>query len=284
MADTNAPSYTRFSFDNEFFEVVSPNMPPMMRSVESVRQQGYEEGYTTGLKEGQTQAQADLARLQQHMQNTLAALQKTQTEREQQLLNQCLTLVHASLRRIIGHAAEHYGAEMLENHLRALLPLVKADETLTLRIHPSAQGYHEKLQLPQASIMGLPMQVVADGSLGPTDAVVEWRNGGVEGKLATHLAEVEKLLRGAGAAPLPEETHVNLNPPTPEETAAMREAQTATAPQAPQADEQPEQSPETPQQAGDADDTPITQAEKAARSRAAELLGDDELVDALKDR
>ena len=282
MAETNPPAYTKFSFDNEFFEVVSPNMPPVVRSVENVKQQSFEEGYAKGLAEGQQSAQSELAQLLQSLQGTLQALQKAQAEREDQMVNQCLTLLTVTLRRLVGHAASHYGAELLEHHLRGILPTVKADESLTLRIHPSARGYHEKLELPQASIMGLPMQIVPDASLGPTDVVMEWRNGGVESKLATHLQAVEKLLAGAGATPPEEEAHVNLNPPTAEEAAAMHEEQAQAAGEAaapPHAAGQPQAGDGTP---GDAEETPLTEAEKAARSRAAELLGDDELVDALK--
>lgn len=264
MPDTPAP-YAKFAFDTEFFEVVGqhtvgPTAAARKELEEQQRQQAHNDGYAAGVAEGQKQAQADLAQLQQNLQNTLIALQKAQAEREVQLLAQTLTLVRASLHRIIGHAAEHYGPELLETHLRNLLDSLKADESLTLRIHPGARGFHEKLQLPQAAILGLPMQIVPDAALGPTDAVVEWRNGGVESRLASHLAELDSLLLGVGAAPLP----LSVAPPPPPGQAAA---------------EQPAGAPQSPPPAGG---EPLSDAEAAAKARAAELLGDDDLVEALK--
>jgi len=251
--------YTKFGFDTEFFEVVggTPTGAVAARHAEAQRQQGFDDGYARGLEEGQKQAQADLAQLQQHLQHTLAALQAAAARREEELLTQCLSLLSVTLGQLAGHAAAHYGPELLEHHLRALLPLLRTEEGLTLRIHPGARGYHEKLGLPHASILGLPMRIVADSSLGPTDAVVEWQNGGVESKLAAHLEEVARLLAGVGAQPLAA-PQVNL--------AAAASPAAAPVQAAPQGGE----------------GAALSQAEAAARARAAELLGDDEWVDALK--
>jgi flagellar biosynthesis/type III secretory pathway protein FliH len=270
MADTPTPTpYAKFAFDTEFFEVVGthshaavgPTAAQRRAEEENTRQEAYNAGYNAGLAEAQKAAQGDLAQLQQNLQNTLLALQKSQNEREVQLLNQMLTFTRVSLHRIVGHAAEHYGAEMLESHLRSLLDKLKTDESLTLRIHPTARGFHEKLQLPQAAILGLPMQINPDSSLGPTDAVVEWRNGGVESRLSTHLAELDSLLLSVGAQALP----MNVAPPPSPQTEGPETASTkaSSAPQ-PLSGE------------------PLDDAEQAAKARAAELLGDEDLVDALK--
>lgn len=270
MADTPVPTpYAKFAFDTEFFEVVGthaavgPTAAQRRAEEESSKQEAYNAGYSAGLAEAQKAGQADLAQLQQNLQNTLMALQKSQNERETQLLNQMLTFTRTSLHRIVGHAAEHYGAEMLESHLRSLLDKLKADESLTLRIHPAARGFHEKLQLPQAAILGLPMQINPDSSLGPTDAVVEWRNGGVESRLASHLAELDALLLSVGAQALP----MNVAPPPP-----------------PSQSDGTEPSPAAPTRSQPANDAEpmMDQAAQAAKARAAELLGDEDLVDALK--
>lgn len=284
---TTPTPYTKFGFDTEFFELVQTDtqagasapvagkptaagaMPTTIAQfkaqMDEARQQAYTEGYTVGMNEGQNQAQADLAQLQQHLQNALLALQNAQAEREEHLLMQCLSLLRVTLHHVVGQAVASYGPEILEHHLRALLPLLKTDEALTLRIHPAARGFHEKLGLPQASIMGLPMHITSDANLGPTDAVILWANGGVESKLTQHLEAVDALIAGAGATMLNIEHKTNLS-------AAPVEAPKGPAVQT-----------EVPPAAGLAGMPDMEEADKAAKARANALLGDeDELVDALK--
>ena len=276
--------YTKFGFDTEFFELVqsqkglsggaaAPATAQQKAQLEDIRRAGYDEGYATGLVEGQKQAQADLALVQQHVQNTLMSLQKATQEREEELLRQTLTLLRQTLHHMVGHAVRHYPSELFEHHLRTIIPLLGGDQSLTLRIHPSARGYHEKLALPQASIMGMPMNLKSDASLGPTDAVVEWTNGGVEAKLAQHLAAVDDLLAGAGAALLPVESRPDLSP----QAATLAPQAARDTDLAPPLTDQP---PVASEPAADIESA----AASAARDRARQLLGDDDddLVDALK--
>ncbi|MCA3244676.1 MAG: hypothetical protein INF43_05170 [Alphaproteobacteria bacterium] len=273
MTTSPAPR-TKFTFDTEFFEVVGVGrnvapvrLPPSNTpSVEDRLQQAYAEGQAAGLAEGQQQAQADLARLQQHLQNTLLALQQSLEAREDQLIKTLLGLVEGSLLTIIGHAGAHYGAEVLEHHLRALLPLAKTDEALTLRLHPAARGYHEKLGLPQANVLGLSLRIVPDTTLGPVDAIMEWHQGGVEARLDDHVTALQTLLAAAGATPLPKPDFTT--PTLPPATVAAPNF----APPPPMAAAIPQSTV----------DDPLSVAERERAQRAAALLGDDELVDALK--
>jgi flagellar biosynthesis/type III secretory pathway protein FliH len=269
---TNPTPYTKFAFDTEFFELVQgqeggavsrPLTPAQQKlATEDLKQQSYNEGYAAGMAEGHAQAQADLAQMQQHLQNALMALQTAQKEREEQILAQVLSLMRVTLHRMVGQVSSAYGPEVLEHHLRALMNLLTTDEALTLRIHPAARGFHEKLGLPQAAIMGLPMMIVSDGSLGTTDAVVQWTNGGVESKLAQHMIALDTLLAGAGATILPVEGRTNISV-APVAPVMSQPAMTAAA-----------------GPSGDME----TDAAQAAKDRANALLGDDDddLVDALK--
>ncbi len=269
---------TKFTFDTEFFEVVgtgrnaAPVQLPTTRTNEAKVQQAFTEGHAAGLQEGQQQAQADLARLQQHLQNTLHALQQSKAEAEQQMLKDMLGLVQATLHTLLGHASFHYGPEVLEHHLRSLLPLARTEEQLTLRLHPGARGYHEKLGLAQATIMGLPLRIVPDPNLGPVDAVIEWSHGGVEARLADHTNAVNTLLAAAGASPIPATDFLSplgLGPTTA--TVAPTMPSSAPAP-----------SPATPSAKAVVADDLLDQAARERTARAAALLGDDDLVDALK--
>lgn len=274
--------YTKFGFDTEFFELVNgqqggassgggTSSSNHAKQLDEARQSAYAEGYAKGLEEGQSQAQADLAQLQQHLQNTILALQTSQTQREEQLLVQMLSLMRVSIHQLLGHVAVYLGPELLEHHLRALLPMLVTDESLTLKIHPAARGFHEKLGLPQAAIMGLPMNIVSDPALGHTDAVVQWTNGGVESKLAQHLQHLDTLLAGVGAQMLSTEHKADLGPRAPQTMAAPAAPSETIAAATPAMQTVPGILP-------DVED----EAQRAARARADALLGDDDMVDALK--
>lgn len=274
MATPPTSPHRKFGFDTEFFELVggtrasgdgiSAPTQPSEPDAEALRQEAYAEGHAVGLAEGQTQAQADLARLQQHLQNTLLALQQANDTREEQTLNTLLGLMQRTLTHLIGHAAQHYGPEVLEHHLRQLLPLARTDETLTLRVAPQAIGYHEKLGLPQATILGITLRVATDSTLGPVDAIMEWQHGGVEARLPEHIAELEALLRAAGAQSLPP-APLNLAA-TPSPAAPLAAPVSATSAALPVTEAH----------------TALNTAAEAMAERAAALLGDDDLVDALK--
>lgn len=269
MASAPVTPHPKFGFDTEFFELVGTPITtvgeptegapktPLPRGPEALRQQIFSEGHAAGLAEGQAQAQADLARLQQHLQNTLLSLQQANDARDNQVLSTLLGLMQRTLNHLIGHAAQHYGPEVLEHHLRQILPLARTDEALTLRIAPQAVGYHEKLGLPHATILGVPLRVITDTTLGPVDAIMEWQHGGVEARLATHTAELEALLQAAGAQNLPP-APLNLSPTPPSTVQATTPKPT------------------------DEVSTAIATAEAERAKRAAALLGDDDLVDALK--
>jgi flagellar biosynthesis/type III secretory pathway protein FliH len=262
----------KFTFDTEFFEVVGVGRntmpvslsPSATRASETKLQQAYAEGHAAGLIEGQQQGQADLAQLQQHLQNTLMALQQSLAAREAELIRNLLGLMHGSLQTLLKHASQHYPAELLEHHLQALLPLAKTDETLTLRIHPSARGYHEKLGMPQATILGLPLRIVPDSTLGPVDAVLEWQHGGIEARLDDHTAALQNLFQAAEATALPTPQLPDSAPTMPNISITKNFAHELS----------PARGPEPSQQ--------LATAEQERTARAAALLGDDDLVDALK--
>jgi flagellar biosynthesis/type III secretory pathway protein FliH len=239
--------YAKFAFDTEFGgSFASP------RNTQKALDDARNEGYAAGLAEGRKQAQAEVEALSSMAQQALSGLQASLQEREAQMAQQTLSLLRLTLHHLLGHAISHYPDELLEHHLKSVQPLLRQDETLVLHIHPNAQGFHDKLKLPQAQILGLPMQIVPDANLGLSDVVVEWRGGGVESKLAQHWENLSTLLQGAGAVAAP-----------------VPQFSTETAPKEPDV--------------ADILEKGVTPENKALRSRAAELLGeDDELVDALK--
>jgi flagellar biosynthesis/type III secretory pathway protein FliH len=242
------PTYSKFGFDNEFFELdVAGGLsggPARVDIIEQVRA----EAYAAGLNEGKNVATAEVADLTKRLTALTGQLTQAQAAWEERSLRQLLTLWHASFSRLLGQAAQHYPEQLLEQHLKNLLPLIRTGEELTLRIHPNARHFHEKLGLAHAHISGHNFRIVDDHSLPPSDCVVEWHCGGLEARVDEHQKLIAELLSSAGAP---------VQAPEPD-AAATPAPQTAAPQQAP------------------------APASSPAKSRAAELLGDDELVDALK--
>ncbi len=180
---------------------------------------------------------------------TALADQLTQAQKawEERSVRQLLVLWHGSFSRLLGQAVQHYPEQILEQHLKSLLPLITTGEDLTLRINPGARHFHDKLGLAHAHISGHEFRIVDDHSLPVTDCVVEWRSGGLEARVHDHEKLMAELLVQAGA---------NVEAPPPHPAGAPAAAETATG--------------------------PVAEAATAAKTRASELLGDDELVEALK--
>lgn len=288
MTDTPAQpaKATRFAFDNDFFEVSvtpshSPAHTPMPnpagrapRNVQEAQQQGYEEGYNAAKAEfdatfaAERQAASDEAARQ--LTATLQALDTAQADWQEQVLKQTLALMRVSLHRLTGHAASHYPDQLLEMHLKSLMDEIRTHEDLTLRIAPSARAYHEKLGLAHASIHGRSFQIITDTALGPTDCLIEWRYGGLEARLAQHMQALDALLASLHVQILP----VPELPQQPVAGAPATAAPVAESPAVPPAEPAPA--------AAIPPAAPMDAATSEARRRAEALLGDDELVDALK--
>ena len=284
-----AAPYSKFAFDTDFFEVVAGGVPgTATRSPsqvqEELRQQAYAEGMAVGQAEGQAMAQAEAVHFQAYFASMTAQLEGMLAEREQALLHQMLGFVRGTLQHVLGQVVKYYPDELLAHHLQTLVPLAKAGETLVLRINPQARGFHEKLGLPQANILGVPMQIVPDPTLGLTDALLEWQHGGLESKAAQHMAWLNDLLMAAGAAAIA----------VPEVTYAARDVAREMRADGQQSGGLSGGGEKSAIPAGTAAPMPppaatpptvddVAQAAlQASKDRAAALLGDDELVDALK--
>lgn len=252
-----ADKFEKFAFENEFFDVAvldgMVGTSAKARSLQEAHDNAFKEGLAQGRAEGDTLLHQEVTALKQQLQTLTSKLTQQQAQWHDAITKEAITLLRTSLHRLTGHAAEHYSDQLVEHHIKHLLTLLHQGENLTLRINPQAKNYHDKLGLPQASIGNIPFKIVTDPSVGITDVIMEWPSGGLEAKLADNLAHLDTLLAQVGAdttqpvPPLPTESHLTPN---------------ATA--------------ESPL------DTVTAAAQHLATSRAQALLGDDELVDALK--
>lgn len=245
----------KFAFAHDFFELnVAPAGPKTPVSAAAL-EQAKEEGYAAGRAAAQQQAALEIAELKNQILGLTQAFEEGQNTYADQLERAALTVMRQALHHVVGHAAANYPDQILEHFLHTLLPLLRTTEELTLRIHPAARQYHEKLGLPQASIGGRPMHIVPDGTLGPADCVVEWQRGGMEAKVAQILAELDETLSHAGA---------DTTQPVP------------AAPEAPAPTFNPEGPPPP------APFAPAAAPAAAESSKADQLLGNDELIEALR--
>ncbi|HEX2859823.1 MAG TPA: FliH/SctL family protein [Alphaproteobacteria bacterium] len=243
---TEAKSYSKFGFDNQFFELDVAGGFNNNQARADALEQARAEGFAAGVQEGKNAAGAEVTELTHRLTALTDQLTQAQKAWEERSVRQLLVLWHGSFSRLLGQAVQHYPEPILEQHLKSLLPLIGTSEELTLRINPGARHFHEKLGLAHAHISGHNFRIVDDHSLPVTDCVVEWRSGGLEARVHEHEKLIADLLVQAGA---------NVQAPPPHEPG------TTPAPAAA---------------------APAPDATAAAKSRASALLGDDELVEALK--
>ncbi|PIZ29815.1 MAG: hypothetical protein COY40_06060 [Alphaproteobacteria bacterium CG_4_10_14_0_8_um_filter_53_9] len=267
MSESIPDKLPRFTFDNDFFELANvPGGPPKQaaapgaekkppKNIKEALEQGYAEGFAAAQAQSEASYQTEVDELKTAANAILQTLQTAVTEASQSLTSSGLTLLRASLHHLVGHAAENYPEQILETHLKDIVTHLSSHEELTLRIAPSARGYHEKLGLTHANIQGVGFHIKEDSGLRNTDCVAEWRRGGIEAKLQDHLEKLEALLTNAGAAGGPV--------PVLEKTKA------------------PETEPQPSQDKTEAPPPPPEEPIKPT-SLADELRADDDMVDALK--
>jgi flagellar biosynthesis/type III secretory pathway protein FliH len=257
----------KFGFSHDFFELnvapPNPRAPPPAVVVQQAHDDGYAAGYaageTTGRNTAQQQAALEIAELKNQLLGLTNHFSTAQEEYTTGLTVSALTVIRQALHRLIGHAAANYPDQILEHFLHKLLPTLRTGEEVTLRVNPAARQYHDKLGLPQASIGGRPMHIVSDGALGPADCVLEWSRGGLESKIAQILADLDEALSHAGAdiqqatPPPPTQPSRSFNPAGSPPPASFQPTPPASAPAPP-----------------------------AETQLADQLLGTDDLIDALK--
>lgn len=248
-----ADKFEKFAFETDFFDVAVMDglitQPKLPKTAQEGYDKGFKEGLAQGRAEGDTLLQNELTALKHQLTSLMATLTQRHEQWQNELTQAAINLVRQSLHKIIGHATAHYSDQMLETHIRELLALLHQGDGLTLRINPQAKAYHEKLGLPQASIGNIPFKITTDPALGPTDVVMEWPSGGLEAKLADHMVALDALLAHVGA------DTAQPTEPLPTTTTIQSPADTSS---------------------------PLDAASQQTSSRAKQLLGDDELVDALK--
>jgi flagellar assembly protein FliH len=231
--------FSKFEFDTDFFEVSVSGSPLGKTLTENEK---YQQAYAEGQAAGRQQAEQDLANQVETALQTLqqAALQMESSQKAyfralHHQVNQSLTIL---LEQVLGHAAEHYPQELLDQHLREIIDQLQEETSLVLRLNPAAAEFHQNLAEKSTTIQGLTFTIQPDPALSPSECVVEWQSGGLEAKLENTRQTVIKYL-------------TQLSPPSPEgappEEPHEEPAENLEEPTADGAETEPPATPETPE-------------------------------------
>lgn len=206
-------NFTKFDFDNDFFEVVatgkaqaSPSsqaaVPPKARPPRTFKEaeaKGFSEGEAKGFSRGQQQAEAQfqtqLNQATQTLENTVKTLQQRHTDALTKLEHNLLGLLRHSLKKIVNHAETHYTDTILKEHIQDLLQETHNTHPLTLRVHPNATESHKNI----LSTHKTPITITPDETMSPADCALEWPSGGLDKRLSGLLDRLDKNLTSAGA-------------------------------------------------------------------------------------
>jgi flagellar biosynthesis/type III secretory pathway protein FliH len=198
---TTDNKFDKFQFDTDFFEVLTPEEVLRAEEAEQSKEQAYNEGFTAGQNKVLQDMQQQLTQQLQTMHNISQQIQHQQDVYVVALGRQALQIINQTLHQILDHAAEHYPQEILEKHLRDVIPQVPGNMPLTLKIHPDATTFHEKLGAPEATIQGRTFTIQTDPNIAPGDCVVIWDNGGVEASLKQAKQSITQLLNNTPPDP-----------------------------------------------------------------------------------
>jgi len=208
MTSSTSDTFTKFDFDNDFFEVVTAagtatpvKAPPKERAPRTFKEAG-EQGYAKGLLQGRLEGQAEAEKnftvkfnqQSEQLQQALNILEGAHTSSLQEIEQNLLGLLRHSLAKIVQHAANNYTDDILTGHLTDLLEEARNAQNLTLKIHPNATAAHGAMFESKGNIT-----IEADPSLGAADCALEWHSGGLDKRLSSLMDRLDKLLLSAGA-------------------------------------------------------------------------------------
>ncbi|MDD9912633.1 MAG: FliH/SctL family protein [Alphaproteobacteria bacterium] len=218
--------FDKFQFDTDFFEVLSPAEVAAAEEADQAREQAYEEGFAAGKQKQTQEMQTQLQQQIQALQSIADEVQHQQDAYTIALGRQALTIVTQVLNQLLDHAAENYPQDILEQHLKGIIAELPQNMPLTLKIHPDAATFHEKLQAPEATIQNCSFAIQTDPQIPLGDCVAIWENGGIEAGLSQAKQQLTDLLNNTPPNPTIAETdntHNELGTTPQDETEHLKE-------------------------------------------------------------
>ncbi len=178
--------------------------------LEAARADGHAQGHATGLAEGRqaAAAEADQAltaatdRLATGLEALTAGEARTRETRDREALELCVGL----LRRLFPALARRHGLGEIEKVFQDALERLRDEPRVVVRCADRhLDGLKERVD-GMAARLGFEGRVVllADETMQPGDARVEWADGGVERDTARLWQDVERAVERALAPPAPE--------------------------------------------------------------------------------
>ena len=166
---------------------------------------GFDEGKSSGIQEGHDLAMRDFLETQQKKDgDLLQALAEKLTlfaqdslQRDDHTFSDAILIAKALIDRILPVYCSRHGADEITAFLNEAFSCLKEEPKVTVRLHPDMLTA-VKTSLPDVlSKAGFPGKILLskDDTLASGDCVVEWKNGGVERKMAEILKKTDALLQ-----------------------------------------------------------------------------------------
>lgn len=179
-------------------------------ALEAARAQAHAEGHAAGLAEGRQAAEAEaeqaltaaLDRLAAGLETLVAGEAKAREARDRETLDLCVGL----LRRLFPALARKHGQSEIEQVFQDALERLRDEPRVVVRCADRhLDGLKERVD-GLAARLGFEGRVVllADETMQPGDARVEWADGGVERDSERLWQDVERAVERALAPPAPE--------------------------------------------------------------------------------
>lgn len=192
-------------------ELELPPPPPVFseEDVSIAREQAFEAGRQTGLREAE-EASARLEALSlASLAEQIRALDKAQKQASQERLGDAVDLALAVARKILPETAERDGVDEIAGVVRHCLARIDEPVRVTVRVHPDYQnGLRDRMQtLAEDNAFEGKLIVTADSRIAPGDCRVEWGDGGAERDQDRLWDDIDALIaqaKGKNGVPGPE--------------------------------------------------------------------------------
>ena len=207
MSDSPKPARP-FSFDVSFDapllsqklaeEVTVEEKQPTfsLNDLDEARKAGFEDGREAALKVAASGIEERIARSIESIAEDLSRVDvyDANISERNQLLS--IDLIRHITEKLLPATAEKYGLKEIEQVLKECLPLLTEASTLSLHVNDQAAPEVERHlnDIIQINALTVRVNIIPDTSLGPSDCLINWGDGGAERNYDSIWNEIESIL------------------------------------------------------------------------------------------
>lgn len=158
-------------------------------SLEGVlERESYQKGFSEGAAVGKEQAAAEVQPVIERLTKTLSELSTLRSKMRRESEKDLLKLSIAIARRVL-HREVTVDPESIEGLIKVALEKLNTRDTCRVRIHPS---HAEFLKRSFDGTNSQKIELVADASLRPGDAIFDTAHGTLDASIESQLSEIER--------------------------------------------------------------------------------------------